>query len=37
VVQAVAVVLMLLGGAGATLGGVITWFATHTITFGPKP
>jgi Na+/H+ antiporter NhaB len=29
--------LMLLGGAGATLGGVITWFATHTITFGPKP
>ena len=28
--------LMLLGGAGATLGGVATWFFTHTITIGPK-
>ena len=28
--------LMLLGGAGATLGGVITWFVTHTVTVGPK-
>jgi len=28
--------LMALGGAAATLGGVITWFATHTITVGPK-
>lgn len=29
--------LMLLGGAGATLGGFVTWFFTHTITVGPKP
>jgi hypothetical protein len=29
--------LMLLGGAGAALGGVVTWFFTHTITIGPKP
>jgi hypothetical protein len=29
--------LMALGGAAATLGGVITWFATHTVTVGPKP
>lgn len=28
--------LMLLGGAAATLGAGITWFATHTITVGPK-
>ena len=28
--------LMLLGGAGATLGGVLTWLATHTFTIGPK-
>lgn len=28
--------LMLLGGAGATMGGVITWFATHTFTIGPR-
>lgn len=28
--------LMLLGGAGATLGGFVTWFFTHTITIGPK-
>lgn len=28
--------LMALGGAAATLGGVITWFATHTVTVGPK-
>lgn len=28
--------LMLLGGAGATLGGVATWFATHVITVAPK-
>lgn len=28
--------LMLLGGAGATLGGVITWIATHTFTIGPR-
>jgi hypothetical protein len=29
--------LMGLGGAAATLGGIITWFATHTVTVGPKP
>ena len=29
-------VLMALGGAGATLGAVITWFATHTFTVGPR-
>ncbi len=29
--------LMAMGGAAATLGGLITWFATHTIHFGPKP
>jgi hypothetical protein len=29
--------LMLLGGAGATLGGIFTWFVTHTITVGPRP
>jgi hypothetical protein len=29
--------LMALGGAAATLGGIITWFATHTVTVGPKP
>jgi hypothetical protein len=28
--------LMALGGAAATLGGIITWFATHTVTVGPK-
>lgn len=28
--------LMLLGGAGATLGGAITWLVTHTIHIGPK-
>lgn len=28
--------LMLLGGAGATLGGAVTWFLTHSITVGPK-
>lgn len=28
--------LMLLGGAGATLGGFVTWFFTHSITIGPK-
>lgn len=28
--------LMLLGGAGATLGGAITWFLTHNVTVGPK-
>ena len=28
--------LMLLGGAGATLGGAITWFFSHSITIGPK-
>lgn len=28
--------LMLLGGAGATLGGIVTWFATHTFTMTPK-
>jgi hypothetical protein len=29
--------LMLLGGAGATLGAAVTWVLTHTITIGPKP
>ncbi len=29
--------LMGLGGAAVTLGGVVTWFATHTISVGPKP
>ena len=28
--------LMWLGGAAATLGGVITWFLTHTVTVGPR-
>lgn len=28
--------LMLLGGAGATLGAAVTWFLTHTVTIGPK-
>ncbi len=28
--------LMAMGGAAATLGAVITWFATHTVTVGPK-
>lgn len=28
--------LMAMGGAAATLGGLITWFATHTVTVGPK-
>lgn len=28
--------LMLLGGAGATMVGVVTWFATHTFTIGPR-
>lgn len=28
--------LMLLGGAGATLGGLATWFLTHSITIGPR-
>lgn len=28
--------LMLLGGAGATLGGIVTWFLTHSVTVGPK-
>jgi hypothetical protein len=29
--------LMALGGAAATLGSIITWFATHSVTVGPKP
>ena len=29
--------LMLLGGAGATLGGLITWALNHSITIGPRP
>ncbi len=29
--------LMALGGAAATLGGIIAWFATHSVTVGPKP
>lgn len=28
--------LMWLGGAAATAGGLITWFANHTFTIGPK-
>ena len=28
--------LMLLGGAGATLGSLITWAASNTLTIGPK-
>lgn len=28
--------LMLLGGAGATLGSFVTWFFTHTVSIGPK-
>ncbi len=28
--------LMLLGGAGATLGAGITWLLTHTIHIGPR-
>lgn len=28
--------LMLLGGAGATLGAALTWLLTHTIHIGPK-
>ena len=34
--EARVMLLMLLGGAAATLGAGITWFATHTITVGPK-
>ena len=29
--------LMALGGAAATAGGVITWLLTHTVTVGPRP
>jgi len=25
-----------LGGAAATLGAAVTWFATHTFTIGPR-
>lgn len=28
--------LMALGGAAATVGAVISWFATHTFTIGPR-
>lgn len=28
--------LMALGGAAATIGGLVTWFATHTFTVGPR-
>ena len=28
--------LMAMGGAAATVGALITWFATHTFTIGPK-
>ena len=28
--------LMMLGGAGATLGSFVTWFFTHNISVGPK-
>lgn len=28
--------LMGLGGAAATLGAAVTWFATHTFTIGPR-
>jgi hypothetical protein len=28
--------LMLLGGAGASLGALITWFASNTFTIGPR-
>ena len=28
--------LVMLGGAGAALGGAITWFFTHTIHITPK-
>lgn len=28
--------LMAMGGAAASLGAVVTWFATHTISFGPR-
>ena len=28
--------MLLLGGAGATLGGLLTYFLTHSITIGPK-
>lgn len=28
--------LMLLGGAGASLGALVTWFASHTFTIGPR-
>ena len=28
--------LMWLGGAGATVGAMLTWLATHTFTIGPR-
>lgn len=28
--------LMALGGAAATLGAVLSWFASHTFTIGPR-
>lgn len=28
-------VMMILGGGAATLGGLLTWFFTHSITVGP--
>ena len=28
--------VMLLGGAAATFGGLITYFLTHSITIGPR-
>lgn len=28
--------LMWLGGAAATIGSILTWFATHTFIVGPK-
>lgn len=29
--------LMMLGGAGATLGTIVTYLLTHSISIGPKP
>lgn len=28
--------LMAMGGAAATAGGLISWFASHTFTIGPR-
>ena len=28
--------LMAMGGAAATVGGLLTWFATHSFTIGPR-